>query len=169
MNHFEFLVYGQTLTRPGCALLAAGSQELVNQFISPEDGAGCIYSASGGSRPAHSGEYPRPRTVSVSRPVLRWSSVTRTALSLCDRGSGVWSDDQWEQQDHRMGACLLSGLWPGESGGSVGQRRAQSVSLICLFATMTPHSTVLRRAVMCYYPQPPAPPLHSSPAHPRQP
>ena len=46
-------------------------------------------------------------TVSVSRPVLRWSSVTRTALSLCDLGSGVCSDDQWEQQDHRMGACCL--------------------------------------------------------------
>ena len=89
---------------------------------------------------------------------LRDAYSSLTLNPTCDLGSGVWSDDQWEQQDHRMGACLLSGLWPGESGGSVGQRWAQSVSLICLFATMTPHSTVLRRAVMCYYPPPPAPP-----------
>ena len=91
---------------------------------------------------------------------LRDAYSSLTLNPTCDLGSGVCSDDQWEQQDHRMGACLLSGLWPGESGGggSVGQRRAQSVSLICLFATMTPHSTVLRRAVMCYYPPTPAPP-----------
>ena len=68
-----------------------------------------------------------------------------------------------------MGACLLSGLWPGESGGSVGQRWTQSVSLICLFATMTPHSAEESCNVLLPFPPPrpppsiAVPPTHGSP------
>ena len=99
---------------PGPAVLcSAGSQELVNQFISPEDGAGCIYSAPGGCRPAHSGEYPHP--VSVSSPVLRWSSVTRTALSLWIQRV-ILSVERWPVRAAASQHGCLSAVWSVAGG-----------------------------------------------------